>query len=301
MTFQPRLSVVIPTFNNVAVLAECLASWRACASRVPVEIIVIEDGCRDETPSYLESLGRTEWGTRHLRWIHESDLHELRCTNRGLDAARAPLVIAWQDDMFVRAPWFVREIVATFDAYPDLGLLSLSRGLNCAPCADPIERWEDLVDWRRLQSTIGHGWLNWCRLQEVDIVIRPWVVRAECLDAVGRLDPAFVPTEWDEADLCCRIRTAGWKIATHGYERLGAYDHLGSTTLSKGFNDAYKQRVLRNGLLFHERWDSLIREEFARSRRTWWRRMSAGAWMWTATRAARALSRVGPRLREARS
>ena len=40
-------------------------------------------------------------------------------------------------------------------------------------------------------------------------------------------------TEWDEADLCFRIREAGWKIATHGYERAGAYDHLGSSTLKK--------------------------------------------------------------------
>jgi len=297
----PRLSVVIPTFNNVAVLARCLESWQTYAANEPVEIIVIEDGCRDETPRYLGRLARTSWGERRLRWFHESDLHELRCTNRGLEAARAPLAMAWQDDMFVRAAWFPRELVATFDAYPDLGLLSLSRGLNCLPCADPIERWEDLVDWRRLQSTIGEGVFNWCRLQEVDIVIRPWVVRTACLDAVGRLDPAFVPTEWDEADLCCRIRRAGWKVATHGYERLGAYEHLGSTTISKGFTDAYKQRVLRNGLLFHERWDGVIAAEHPRARRTWWRRSSINGWMWTTAQAARALVRATAMAPDARS
>jgi hypothetical protein len=296
---EPRLSIVIPTFNNVAVLTRCLASWESCASGDPIEIVVIEDGCRDETPQYLERVSRTAWGERHVRWIHETDLHELRCTNRGLEAARAPLAMAWQDDMFVRAPWFAREIIETFEAYGDLGLLSLSRGLNCSPCADPIERWEDLVDWRRLQSTIGDGWLNWCRLQEVDIVIRPWVVRTACLDKVGRLDPAFVPTEWDEADLCCRIRRAGWKIATHGYERVGAYEHLGSTTISKGFTEAYKQRVLANGLLFHERWDPMIADEFERARRTWWRRARTDGWMWTAGQAARRLTGAFTAQREA--
>lgn len=290
----PRLSVVIPTFNNLPVLTRCLESWHTYGAGEPIEIIVIEDGCRDETPQYLERLARTAWGERHLRWFHERDLHELRCTNRGLEAARAPLAMAWQDDMFVRAAWFVRELVATFDAYPDLGLLSLSRGLNCLPCPDPIRQWEDLVDWRRLQSTIGEGMFNWCRLQEVDIVIRPWAVRTACLDSVGRLDPAFVPTEWDEADLCCRIRKAGWKIGTHGYERLGAYEHLGSATLSKGFTEGYKQRVLRNGLLFHERWDATIKQDFARPRRTWWRRTSVSGWMWTAAQAARAIVRTAP-------
>ena len=152
--------------------------------------------------------------------------------------------------MFLQTPWFVPELIATFDAYDDLGLLCLSRGLNCSPCPEPIERWEDLIDWRRLQSTIGTAPANWLRLQEVDAVLRPWVVRRACLDRVGVLDEAFRPTEWDEADLAFRIRTAGWKVATHGYERLGAYVHLGSTTLGKP-SQKYLDRVLANGRLFH--------------------------------------------------
>ena len=283
------MSVVIPTFNNVAVLTECLENWQRFAANQPVEIVVIEDGCRDATPQHLESLARTPWGQRHLRWFHEGDLHELRCTNRGLREARAPLAMAWQDDMFLRRPWLVAELIATFAAYPDLGLLALSRGLNCYPFDDPIARWEDLTDWRRLQSTIGDAPLNWCRLQEVDIVIRPWVVRRVCLETVGYLDEAFAPTEWDEADLAFRIRQTGWKIATHGYERLGAYFHLGSTTISKGFSETYKQQVLRNGRLFYERWDAAIRAESARPRRTWWRRTTPAGWVHTAARAGLAL------------
>ena len=103
--------------------------------------------------------------------------------------------------MFLRCRWLVPELVATFSAYPDLGLLSLSRGLNCYPVDDPIDTWEDLVDWRRLESTIGSRPLNWFRLQEVDAVLRPWVVRRASLETVGLLDERFVPTEWDEADL----------------------------------------------------------------------------------------------------
>ena len=113
------------------------------------------------------------------------NVHELRCTNRGFEVARGSLLAAWQDDMFLQVPWFVPELIANFAAYPELGLLCLSRGLDCAPCADPIERWEDLTDWRRLKSTIGQVPGNWLRLQEVDAVLRPWVVRRACLDRVG--------------------------------------------------------------------------------------------------------------------
>jgi len=280
----PNLTVVIPTFNNEAVLRRCLRSWQHSAAASGVEIVVIEDGCRDGTGSFLESESQSPWGQRHLRWIHLDDAHELRCTNAGLSAARAPLMMAWQDDMFVTGDWLVPELLAIFRVHEDIGLMSLSRGLDHYPLDEPIARWEDLVDWRRLRSTIGPAPGNWFRLQEVDAVIRPWIVRRACVERVGILDEAFVPTEWDEADLACRIRDAGWKVATCGYERLGGYEHLGSSTLGE-LSDAYKARVLKNGLLFHTRWSHLIARDHARPRRTWLRQNTPIGWLRTLRKA----------------
>jgi hypothetical protein len=274
---SPRLSIVIPTFNNLEVLRRCVDAWREHGGS-DVELIVIEDGCRPDTPAYLEEVAATEWGTRQLRWLHQDDAHELRCTNAGFAAARGELMMAWQDDMFLRGGWLVPELLRTVDAYPDVGMISLSRGLNCLPLDEPIDRWEQLIDWRRLQSTIGPAPWNWFQLQEVDAVIRPWVVRRRCLDRVGTLDEAFRPTEWDEADLAFRIRKAGWRIATCGYERLGAYDHLGSTTISRAPAAPYLARVLENGRLFHARWDLTIAAEHPRARRTWSRRPNLAGW-----------------------
>lgn len=288
MANTPVLSVIIPTFNNVAILDECLRSWEQHAGDQPVELVVVEDGCKDGTADLLRARQQTAWGARCLRWIHQTDLHELRCTNAGMRESRGQLLMAWQDDMFLRTTWFVPEILATFARYSELGLLSLSRGMQCHPLDEPIATWDDLVDARRLESTIGPRPLNWFRLQEVDAVIRPWVVRRACTDAVGLLDEAFVPTEWDETDLCFRIREAGWKTATHGYERVGAYFHVGSSTLGV-LSDAYKQRVLRNGHLFHARWDARIRSRATQPRQTWRRQATVSGWMWTMTKAVQAL------------
>jgi GT2 family glycosyltransferase len=285
------LSVVIPTFNNEKMLRECLNGWRRFGGS-DVEVIVVEDGCKDATPALLGEIGATAWGQRHFRWIHEDDGHELQCTNAGLAAAQGQLVMAWQDDMLLGAPWLVPELRATFSAYPDLGMLSLSRGLNCVPLEEPIERWEDLIDGRRLQSTIGPAPRNWFRLQEVDIVIRPWIVRRVCLDRVGPLDEAFRPTEWDEADLACRVRQAGWKVATCGYERLRAYAHAGGATIGARPSPSYFEKVLRNGRLFHHRWDAVIAREHARRRRTWRRRATVSGWAATARQMAHAFARV---------
>jgi GT2 family glycosyltransferase len=280
----PQLSVVIPTFNNVAVLERCLNSWERFASSQPVELIVVQDGCRDTTAAFLEERAATPWGRAHLRVVHEHNIHELRATNRGLGEARARLAMTWHDDMFLRADWFVPELLRTFDRYDDLGLVCLSRGLLCHDIGEPINTWEELIDFRRLESTIGPRPWNWFFLEEVDAVIRPWIVRRACLDRVGALDEAFVPTGWDEADLAFRIRQAGWHVATHGYERDGAFVHLGSSTFAKFALNL--DQDLRNGRLFHARWDETIRSQPDRPRRRWIRRTSLAGWIWTLRQAS---------------
>jgi GT2 family glycosyltransferase len=279
----PALSVVIPTFNNEAVVRRAVESWRGAAARHALEIVIVVDGNSDHTRAWLEALGATDWGIRHLRWIQLDNAHELRCTNAGFGVARGPLLAAWQDDMFLDGSWMVPELLRIFANHREIGLLSLSRGLNHLPDARPIASWDDLVDWTRLQSTIGPRPWNWFRIQEVDGVIRPWIVRRVCLEKVGSLDEAFVPTEWDESDLAYRIRQAGWLTATCGYERLRGYTHLGSSTLGE-LSESYKQRVLKNGRLFHSRWDAVIAREHGRQRRTWWRPQTSAGWVNTLRR-----------------
>ena len=60
---NPEILVIIPTFNNRKVLERCLDSWERFASDQPVELIVIEDGCKDGTSDYLRSREQTSLGT----------------------------------------------------------------------------------------------------------------------------------------------------------------------------------------------------------------------------------------------
>ena len=53
--------------------------------------------------------------------------------------------------------------------------------------------------------------------------------------------------------------------------------------------DELKARVLRNGLLFHERWDDSIARDAMRPRKTWWRCATTNGWTATAAQAVRSL------------
>ena len=88
-----------------------------------------------------------------------------------------------------------------------------------------------------------------------------------------------MPTEWDEADLALSHSRGGLEeSATCGYERLGGYEHLGSSTLGE-LSDAYKARVLKNGLLFHEPLVAVVARDHARTRRTWLAADDALGWI----------------------
>jgi GT2 family glycosyltransferase len=277
---SPVLTVIVATYNNRAILERCLAQWERHASGLPVEILVIADGCHDDTVPFLTERQRTPWGEHQLRWMTADNIHELRCTNLGMAEARGSLVLSWHDDMLLQSSALVPELLATFASYPEIGLVSLSRGLNCRPAPRPTA-WEQLFDWSRIESTIGARPWNWFYLTEVDAVMRPWIVRRDCVTKVGPLDEAYKLSEWDEADLCFRIRQAGWKVATHGYERLGAYHHLGSSTIGRTISDKYKAQVLANGQLFHDRWSVMVEREADRVRRTWLRRTGPTKLAWT--------------------
>jgi O-antigen biosynthesis protein len=291
----PALSVAIPTFNNLPALRQCLDGWRLHAAGQPVELVVVEDGCRDGTREYLAGVEATPWGRRTVRVLHLADAHEQRCTTAAFEVARGELLAAWQDDMFLRAGWMVPELLRTFAAYPELGMLALSRGLTFHPFDEPIRGFADATDWRRVRSGIGPAPGNWVRLQEVDGVVRPWVVRRACLDAVGTLDEAFRPTEWDESDLAFRVRGGGWKVATCGYERLGAYLHLGSTTIGRTPSERHQAFFVRNARLLWERWGEEVRAREGVRRATWRRRPTAAGWAATLAQAVRFTVGRGPR------
>jgi GT2 family glycosyltransferase len=283
---EPALTAIVATFNNRPILEQCLDSWERFASGLSVEVVVVVDSCRDDTEVFLARRGDTAWGRRHLRWVREDGVHELRCTNRGFREARGRLVLSWQDDMFIRTRLFVPELLRVMDRYPALGLVSLCRGLLCRSAPRPA-RWEELTDPARIVSTAGPVRKNWAYLSEVDAVMRPWMVRAECVARVGPLDEQFKLSEWDEADFCFRIRAGGWKIATHAYERLGYYRHLGSSTIGRTTSDAYKAQVLANGQLFWDRWHATIARNESRLLSEWRRPAGVGGGAWTAAWAAR--------------
>ena len=110
---DPRVAVIIPCYNDGAVVAEAVGSIE---EREPVEIVVVDDGSDD--PATGEVLAQLEAaGTRVVR-RENGGLAAARAT--GLQATRAPLVYPLDADDLLD-PGALRALADTLERHPDAG------------------------------------------------------------------------------------------------------------------------------------------------------------------------------------
>ncbi len=101
--YRPRVSVLIPTYNEEARLGACIGAL--IATRYPrLEIIVIDDGSTDATVRVARGFGAR---VRLLRQAHKGKPAAL---NRGLALARGAIIVTVDADTIVE-PQFIAHIV----------------------------------------------------------------------------------------------------------------------------------------------------------------------------------------------
>jgi glycosyltransferase involved in cell wall biosynthesis len=108
----PEASVVIPTYNRAAMVVEAVESVLA-QEGVDLQLIVVDDGSTDDTPSRLDRFGSTVNYHRQPR----SGVSASR--NRGVALSRAPL-IAFLDSDDLWLPGKLQVQKAFMDRHPEV-------------------------------------------------------------------------------------------------------------------------------------------------------------------------------------
>lgn len=119
MPTVPAVSVVIPVHGNFALTRDCLKSLARTAGQ-PLEVIVADNGSRDETPQELPGLGRALFGPlfRHIRF--EENRNFAAACNVGARTASADFVFFLNNDTLLTQGWLA-PLLRRFRTTPRLG------------------------------------------------------------------------------------------------------------------------------------------------------------------------------------
>jgi glycosyltransferase involved in cell wall biosynthesis len=185
-----EVSVIVPTYNRRALLAESLASLGA-EEGVDFEIVVVDDGSTDGTAAWLATLGDPR-----LRVLSGAHAGIAAARNRGLAAARGEIV-AFHDSDDLALPGRLARPLAYLRAHPDVELVVQNGEIETEGQRIPWVR--PAVAQALARRPLGVAEIfrwNLGQLQGVCATRR-------ALEAVGGFDPAFEVLE--DLDLVLRV------------------------------------------------------------------------------------------------
>jgi glycosyltransferase involved in cell wall biosynthesis len=112
---NPEISIVMPCYNREIFLRRVLDAYDQQLGDAAFEIIAVDDGSTDATPSLLTTYQSTRYMLRPL--VLDKNAGPANARNRGIALAQAPLVMFVGDDI-LPSPDFVQQHLNAHREYP---------------------------------------------------------------------------------------------------------------------------------------------------------------------------------------
>lgn len=247
---EPRVSVVVLTYNNLAFTQACLHSVEAHSDYRNLEVIVVDNASSDGSVEYLRSWAAEPSAAGHERRLilNQDNLGFAAGNNVGLAAATGEVLVMLNNDTFVTPGW-VRTLRAHLLRDGSLGLVgpvtnNIGNEARIEICyADMDEMVAQAGNYTRQHP--GEA-------MPIDTVAFFCVMLPRAVyDSVGGLDEAFGLGFFEDDDYCRRAGQAGWKVACA--EDVFVHHHLSASFDQVG---AERKRELfeRNKAIYESKW-----------------------------------------------
>lgn len=244
----PDLSIVLVTWNHLALTRMCLDSLLADPTLRGAEIVVVDNGSHDGTAGVLEALARRHGSIRVI--ANSTNRGFAAATNQGLAVARADRVLLLNNDT-VCAPGVLRRLADHLDD-PTVGVIGAlaphaGNEARIAVDYDTVAGYHALAA-RRARDHRG-------RNEDVPVVtLFCAALRAEVVREVGPLDEGFGLGMFEDDDYAARLHLAGYRSAL-------ALDvvvhHFGEGSFGDLFESGQHSRVFReNRERFEQKWET---------------------------------------------
>lgn len=229
-----RYSIIIPTYNHCEdLLKPCCESIINYTDLSMVEVIVVANGCTDNTKDYVESLGNPF----KLIWI-DDPVGYTKATNEGIRQSKGDYIVLLNNDteLLSQLPNTWLTMLEQPFSDPQVGLTG------------PLQLHDDYADFDVL--------IFFCVM-----------IKKEVFDTIGLLDEIFSPGGGEDIDFTVRANLAGYKSVSLGSNfSADAGTNVGITPIwhkdNKTFGNIpeYSSVVIkRNGLINCKRYNKNIK------------------------------------------
>ncbi len=252
MPYSADCMIIMPVYNGLSHLRDCLDSVLEYTPHHNCQLLIIDDASDATTAAYL-----SRQASNHYDWItlqrNSENLGFLASCNRAMDQGNSPYILLLNSDVLVSPRWLER-LLACAESNPNIASVNpLSNhadniDLPMAPGVSYLAMNEYLSKQRQGKYHDVVTGVGFCML-----------LRRSALKQVGLFDPVYGRGYCEESDLCMRLTTAGFRTVVA--EDVYIYHRGGGS-----FTDR-NARYLRNRQLFDRRWIHEYRRQYRAFRR----------------------------------
>lgn len=249
---SPRVSIVVPAYNQFAYTAACLRSLAEHAAATPFEVIVVDDASTDDSETKLPQVS----GIRVLRNAENAGF--IGSCAAGAAAARGEYLLFLNNDTLVTPGW-LEALLACMDEREDAGLVG-------ARLVYPDGR---LQEAGGIVFADGSAW-NYGRFDDPDNPRYSYrrqadycsgaaiLIRSALFHKLGGFDDRYRPAYYEDTDLAFAVRAAGYKVYV---EPRAQVIHFEGITSGTDTGSGVKKHQVINREEFARKWHDALAEQ----------------------------------------
>jgi GT2 family glycosyltransferase/glycosyltransferase involved in cell wall biosynthesis len=205
---EPRVSVVILCYNNLALSKRCIDSILSVSDYPALEVVIVDNASTDGSADYLRELGREHPEIKLV--LNDKNLGYAAGNNAGLEVATGDYIVLLNNDTEVTPGW-VRTLLRHFRRDPQIGLLG--------PVTNNIgneARIElDYPDSEGMRAAAARHTLSHMGRSRAMSTLAFFCVMLprRVLDACGLLCEDYGLGWFEDDDYCRRVQSHGFRLA----------------------------------------------------------------------------------------